>query len=246
MPRKRKYDTDILLQMIEEYLNIKSDYQPLTFVDLASYCQKTYPQMSNINYQDFSRNREIKTYIEDYNNRIEQRLMDINAVESIAQDRLLDARQFYGKSESEINNIVAECNKYLSGVFRQNRRLYKLFYTSKEEASLLKRKIQDLDFQKEKATADNTKLRQDLVSVRKELATVKQQNKMLKAYIEKNIYDPVIQNHLVEIGWLSSTGDIGASHGQIEEGTLETIVAENVLTQSESKTLAALNALMEE
>lgn len=250
MPKKRKYDTEFLFQLIEEYLIDKSDYQTIIYAALVDYCQEKYPQMrNNITYQDFSRNKEIKAYIEDYNNRIEQRLLDINAVDTVAQNRLLDARKFYGLSEAETNSVIAKSNKYLANVYDNNRRVNESLCSKKREITALKKQNQEFFDAIEKAKADMVKLRTELASVRKENATIKHKNAELMAYIRNNIYDPVILNHFVEIGLLlplDNADNTNNGRSALEECTLETIVTKEVLTKSESKVLAALTELGEE
>ena len=106
MPKRRKYETNFLKQLVEEYIEQKIDYQKIIYADLVKYCRDTYISLGNLNYQDFSRNAEIEQMITGYNERLETKLLDINKSEFISQDRLIDARLLYGKDKKDIDKVV--------------------------------------------------------------------------------------------------------------------------------------------
>ncbi|WP_105176925.1 hypothetical protein [Clostridium cagae] len=64
--RKRKFSTEQLINVIKDYIETEDYITKLTYVALAKFAKETYGY-SNIAYNDFMRNSEIKKVIKEFN-----------------------------------------------------------------------------------------------------------------------------------------------------------------------------------
>lgn len=244
MAKKRKFETETLLRIIDDYIQQKADFQKITFTAVALFCKDSYSFMADINYQDFSRNKEVKQYIEDYNIRLERRLMDIDASEAVAQDKLIDSRILYGKSDTEIDKEISRVNKYLSSVYENDRKAVASVYNKAEKIIGLKKENQELDDKCNTLSLEKAKLQKQLAEERHKNKELREKVNALIKYIEKHIYDKEIQRHLIDIGLLVSNDDNEFEGREtLMDTSLEKIVTAEILTAGESNALMKLAQL---
>lgn len=244
MPKKRKYETYVLKEIIEEYVAYKAPYQKIAYVDIVSYCMEKYPAMANINYQDFSRNPEVKQFIEDYNINLERRLLDIDLSESIVQDKFLDVRDFYGKSNKAVENLIAEMNDYLARVYSNDRKAINSLNTKAREIKKLEKEKEEMQKIINACEIENRNYKNKLSTIRKDKLRLQNKVNELIQYIEKNIYDQAVLKHLVDIGILQEFEDSKIEEDSLLlQGSLEDIVEMDILTRGESEALEILNKL---
>ena len=244
MPKKRKYETAFLMRIIEEYVSQKAAFRKLKYTDIVLFCKEKYLYLENINYQDFSRNSEIRQFVEDYNIRLEKRILDIDCSETIAQDRLIDARDLYGKTDSELDRIISSINEYLIKVYENDRKAIRSLSNKNERIKALEKKNRELEERLSTMEVERTSLKKNLADSRKKKSELQEKVKAMLDYIEKTIYDPTIQSHFVDIGILteSEESDTIASTALIET-SLEKIVSDEILTQKESEALDKLSRM---
>lgn len=220
---KRNYTKDDIRKYFYEFLEQKTDFRKLQPTAIAKYCNEKYDLYPPITYQAFTRgDKEIKKIIDRYNDNLENRLMDRDGNLLVNMDVVLFLDDFYGLTYSQMANKISETNLKLKKISQVNNSLISEIFQSRLDNKNITALYNE---EKEK----NTKLNVDVSRLRNEKERLLGENKELKKniillteYIKSNITDPVIQQHLVEIGMINKEDIIMVDR---KEETMEEAVA---------------------
>lgn len=244
MAKNRKYATETLIKVVEDYIQYKANYQRITYTAVAQYCKTNYSFMSDVTYQDFSRNIDVKDFIETYNINLERRLLDIDTNETVVQDKLIDSRTLYGKTNKEIDQVISHINEYLASVYANDRKAVKSNYRKLEMINSLKKNNKELEEQNNRLNIDNANIKRQLAEERRKKKELTKKTNELIRYIEHYIYDPEVQKHLVEIGLLvEKEADCLTASGELMNTSLEAVIEKDIVTAGEDRALQLLSRL---
>ncbi|EJT6170773.1 hypothetical protein QTI99_06510 [Clostridium perfringens] len=156
MARPRKYSTDSLLLIVKDYL-VENEYiTKLTYADLEKYSKRI--GYKDINWQDFGRNFEVKSFVKEYNKQKKitmytklnyEKLTKLNFdVETIVEKNIKDKRQLkailkifkegYDRAFEKIINNDEIITEYKMKIEEQNKTINKLNKQNKELKNKLK------------------------------------------------------------------------------------------------------------
>lgn len=246
MPRNRRYSTEFLNSLLEDYLVDKCDYRKIKIADLVRYCNEKHNLSPELNYQDFTRNPDIKNTIDKYNDSLESGIMDKDGNLLINQEISVDVRDLYRVDYPQLEKKVSSINEQLTNITQINKSLIiEINKTRTENRNIINEKI-NIEQKVLELEQENEKLRIDKRNLGKELASEKTIRKKLYHYIEKHINDPIVQQHLVDIGMLSKEEitDETPENINMQEALLQFYSDDSsVLSKEETDILERLNKM---
>lgn len=246
MPRKRRYTTDFLKNILDEYLVYKSDYRKIRVSDVVIYCNEKYNLSPPLNYQDFTRNPEIKKIIDDYNNTLESKIIDKDGELLVNRDFTLDVREFYGLGFAQLEKKISTINEHLKRVSNINSDLItEINKTRADNRNIRSEKI-SLEKKTLELETELEKIKKEKHEVSNQLKVEKQIKAKLYDYIKVHITDPIVQQHLVDIGMLKKEDVTIEIHNDVDmEDALVQFYSsgDTILSKEETDILERLNKL---
>ncbi len=239
MARKFKYDTEDLISIVKQYVASEGAVH-IVYQRLVDFASKQL-SFSEINYQSFSRNPEVKRFIEDYNATLKAKMLDIDKQVYLRGEKYFDARDFYGKTNNEIEALVAEHNKILEVIHDLNRRTQSERIKIRKELKEAKTTIHTLS---ESNEALQKKV-EDLTCKNKHLAnalyTEKEKTARLNRFVEEKITDPQLLMHLAENGWANSTYEGDSFRSDLLNRSLEEVLNDDINATSDAGRILSPN-----
>lgn len=213
MARKTNFSTDELIQLLETYVSGIHSFNELQVVKVAQYCRDVL-NIPNITYQNFTRNKEIKEWIADYNKKIHARV--INTGDSIIfPENMIDVndaiRRYKNTEEmkeflSSINRQMSKQNDLCRTFSSQYQDCEKDLSELQKSKELLEQQVNDLNEKLKCSITENKRLRKENKSLRKQETTVKK-------YLDRYIYSPNLCKHLRDIGIIVNDEDNNENEG---------------------------------
>lgn len=239
MARKFKYDTEDLISIVKQYVASEGAVH-IVYQRLVDFASKQL-SFAEINYQSFTRNPEVKQFIEDYNATLKAKMLDVDKQVYLTGEKYFDARDFYGKTNNEIEALVAEHNKILEVIHDLNRRTQSERIKIRKELKEAKTTIHTLS---ESNEALQKKV-EDLTCKNKHLAnalyTEKEKTARLNRFVEEKITDPQLLMHLAENGWANSTYEGDSFRSDLLNRSLEEVLNDDINATSDAGRILSPN-----
>ena len=196
MARKPKYDTEQVISFLEEYIK-HYGMVIIKATDVARFCNEELGH-KDITYQLFTRNnKKAKKWIDEYNEKLRERLekKDIGNVMYSAQVDVDAFVKDYNLS-IEAKNELLRMNRIIVSLEDEIGQMVEMYQTEKEEKESLLLKLEEL-------TNRNKSLKEEIGSLQEVNSTITKQNREIKKYLKKNIYDPIMLAHFQVIGLIN-------------------------------------------
>ena len=239
MARKFKYDTEDLISIVKQYVASEGAVH-IVYQRLVDFASKQLA-FSEINYQSFTRNPEVKQFIEDYNATLKAKMLDIDKQVYLTGEKYFDARDFYGKSNKEIEVTVSEYNKILEVIHDQNRRTQSERIKIRKDLKEAKTTIQVLSESNETLQ----KKIEDLTGRNKHLAKAlemeKEKTARLSRFVKEKITDPQLLMHIAENGWAGSKYEGDSFRSDLLNRSLEEVLNDDINAASDTGRILSPN-----
>ena len=193
MARKPKYDTEMLIFFLEEYVK-QNGMTLIRATDVVRFCKEELGY-SDVSYQMFTRNnQEAKQWINTFNENLKARRVNEDE-QSVLKDGLIDIEFFmsqYQMSE-EVKQELIRINRQIAVLSDEAQHAIELYKQTIKENERIKKELSVVK-KKLKIMLSNNK---ELQNENKILKTYK---KNVNRYMKEFVYDPVILSHFQEIG----------------------------------------------
>lgn len=204
MGRKKKFETEDLIGFIKQYLAEQKSLELLMPTKVANYCQNALH--IPILYQSFTRNQVVKNWIDEYNANLHQRLTNEGTEPSVLPETSIDVDDaMYRYRDPE------DMKQFLMGINRQMGKLTTACHQYSKQYRECSEKMACVEEQNAILTDQLASLNQKLSDAQAQFKILQDQNvlykKKLRAigeYLNNYLYEPIMLNHLQDLGLLSA------------------------------------------
>lgn len=204
MGRKKKFETEDLIGFIKQYLAEQKSLELLMPTKVANYCQNALH--IPILYQSFTRNLVVKNWIDEYNANLHQRLTNEGTEPSVLPEISIDVDDaMYRYRDPE------DMKQFLMGINRQMGKLTTACHQYSKQYGECSEKMARVEEQNAILTDQLASLNQKLSDAQAQFKILQDQNvlykKKLRAigeYLNNYLYEPIMLNHLQDLGLLSA------------------------------------------
>lgn len=204
MGRKKKFETEDLIGFIKQYLAEQKSLELLMPTKVANYCQNALH--IPILYQSFTRNLVVKNWIDEYNANLHQRLTNEGTEPSVLPETSIDVDDaMYRYRDPE------DMKQFLMGINRQMGKLTTACHQYSKQYRECSEKMACVEEQNAILTDQLASLNQKLSDAQAQFKILQDQNvlykKKLRAigeYLNNYLYEPIMLNHLQDLGLLSA------------------------------------------
>lgn len=204
MGRKKKFETEDLIGFIKQYLAEQKSLELLMPTKVANYCQNALH--IPILYQSFTRNLVVKNWIDEYNANLHQRLTNEGTEPSVLPENSIDVDDaMYRYRDPE------DLKQFLMGINRQMGKLTTACHQYSKQYRECSEKMACVEEQNAILTDQLASLNQKLSDAQAQFKILQDQNvlykKKLRAigeYLNNYLYEPIMLNHLQDLGLLSA------------------------------------------
>lgn len=204
MGRKKKFETEDLIGFIKQYLAEQKSLELLMPTKVANYCQNALH--IPILYQSFTRNLVVKNWIDEYNANLHQRLTNEGTEPSVLPETSIDVDDaMYRYRDPE------DMKQFLMGINRQMGKLTTACHQYSKQYRECSEKMACVEEQNAILTDQLASLNQKLSDAQAQFKILQDQNvlykKKLRAigeYLNNYLYEPILLNHLQDLGLLSA------------------------------------------
>lgn len=232
MSKTFKYKTEDLIELIHEYIATKGACK-IVIQRLVEFARQN-PLFHDINYQHFTRNPQVKTFIENYNNSLEAKLMDLGKANYLTDEKYFDARDFYGKGQTEINEIVSDFNHILERIYNSQHRIVIINKKLGKEAKEAKKTISCLNDQINDLKLERAKLKTEIDKLNNKVVIEHDKNIQLAKFVDEQIVNPNLVLKLQKNGLLHSNSDDILLKSKLLGRSLEEIVNDSANPENSS------------
>ena len=197
--RKKNHDTESLRRYVVSYIE-ETKGKFLVFGDIAEYCNNVLKVTPKVRYYHFTRNPEIKQFIEQVNGRLECRIIGPGGEVVVEEDCTVQAD---GKGDDE---ALAEANRRIKRLSEANRGLV-------EQSDFYKAEVDRLSEQVQNLTELTNMLKKERLDANKVIERLNAEKRKMKSYWYSVAYAPAVQKHFAEIGLISTEEDIKVPEG---------------------------------
>ncbi|SFH76060.1 hypothetical protein SAMN04487830_10799 [Pseudobutyrivibrio sp. OR37] len=201
------------MSFIQRYVDDFDNPGKLVVTKIAEHCRLKYADAYGLQAYDFRNNKEIKDFIERYNEELRTRYISENGVEEHLLESTLDIETImqrckngkdFRKALVEISDELERLREANNMLIKANQKLSNEVKTAETDIELKKAHIDTLEFQ-------NKEINNELKEQIKENNSLKRMEGKYLKYINNNLLYAAMLDHFVEIGFLQTEPDYSCS-----------------------------------
>ncbi|MBQ6270499.1 MAG: hypothetical protein IJK65_02195 [Clostridiales bacterium] len=201
MARCKKYTTDILYELTQEYINSLVYSHQITWSEVTAFIKREHPEYKKFSAQHFYRDTKLKEWREKYNEELANKYTDKDAVESIISDLSIDIRDLRSLSDAQLEIYCAQKNQELHKWARRFRSAQLESRREAESTRKARKRVKELEEELSNALIQITQLKEKYKSAKAEKEKHAAREKKLES-INRQLFDELHSNHVYEGGIL--------------------------------------------